>query len=512
MKSLILSLAALSTVFVLMEPTSGLAQDAGGSVDASFNANTSANPLVLGVVPQPDGKILLGGQFTTVNGAARNGLARVNADGTLDAGFNPAAAPATFAATLALQPDGKVLAGSGTFRVGNNNAARTGLARLNADGSLDNAFAPNINGFVYAVALGSDGKIVVGGTFSTVNGTTRKNLARLNADGTLDASFDPGVGPDDAAFSVFTVIPAPGGKFYLGGGFTSFGGTPRAHVARVNADGSLDASFDPGSGADSMVNSLAVQTDGRLLVSGDFSSFNGVARQGVVRLDANGSVDLSFNASAGSGFYNAVAVQTDGKILLGGLFNAVGGAARNGIARLNADGSADTSFDPGSGVSPAGKAVYAVSQQADGRVLIGGQFSAVNGAAHVGVARLFGGNVHPAFFNGEVPLSNGVYYLAFPANGNVFGYYTYAFFPYLYHFDLGFEYFFDANDSARGAYLYDFTSSSFFYTSPSFPFPYLYDFKLNAFLYYFPDANNPGRYTRDPRYFFNFATGQIITK
>ncbi len=118
---------------------------------------------------------------------------------------------------------------------------------------------------------------------------------------------------------------------------------------------------------------------------------------------------------------------------------------------------------------------------------------------------------HPAFFNGEVALSNGVYYLAF-ANGNVFGYYTYAFFPYLYHFDLGFEYFFDANDSARGAYLYDFASNTFFYTSPSFPFPYLYDFKLNAFLYYFPDTNNPGRYTQNPRFFYNFATGQIIMK
>ncbi len=118
---------------------------------------------------------------------------------------------------------------------------------------------------------------------------------------------------------------------------------------------------------------------------------------------------------------------------------------------------------------------------------------------------------HPPFFSGEAALSNGVYYLAFP-NGNIFGYYTYVFFPYLYHFDLGFEYFFDAQDSAKGAYLYDFASGSFFYTSPSFPFPYLYDFKLNAFLYYFPDTNNPGRYTSNPRFFYNFNTGQVITK
>lgn len=126
--------------------------------------------------------------------------------------------------------------------------------------------------------------------------------------------------------------------------------------------------------------------------------------------------------------------------------------------------------------------------------------------------QVFTTGVKPGFFRGEVPLSNGVYYLAFAGNGNVFGYYTYAFFPYLYHFDLGFEYFVDANDSQGGAFLYDFTSASWFYTSPTFPFPYLYDFSLGAFLYYYPDVNNPGVYTKNPRYFFNFRTNQIIMK
>ena len=121
---------------------------------------------------------------------------------------------------------------------------------------------------------------------------------------------------------------------------------------------------------------------------------------------------------------------------------------------------------------------------------------------------------HPDFFDGEVALSNGVYYLAFPANGNVFGYYAFLSDPnYIYHFDLGYEYVFDAKDGHGGVYLYDFASSTFFYTSPAFPFPYLYDFRLNSVLYYFPDPANPGRYnTNGVRYFYNFATGQIITK
>ena len=120
---------------------------------------------------------------------------------------------------------------------------------------------------------------------------------------------------------------------------------------------------------------------------------------------------------------------------------------------------------------------------------------------------------HPPFFTGETPLSDGVYYLAFPS-GNPFGYYSYLTDPrYLYHFDLGYEYWFDAADGKGGVYFYDFESGSFFYTSPSFPFPYLYDFSLDTVLYYYPDPANPGRYnTGGVRYFYDFATGQIIKK
>jgi hypothetical protein len=118
---------------------------------------------------------------------------------------------------------------------------------------------------------------------------------------------------------------------------------------------------------------------------------------------------------------------------------------------------------------------------------------------------------HPPFFNGEIPLGNGVYYLQFP-DSTPFGYYSYLNDQrFIYHFDMGYEYWFDANDRQSGIYFYDFASSHFFYTSPSFPFPYLYDFSLNTVLYYYPDTQRPGHYTTNPRYFYNFATGQIIT-
>ncbi len=116
---------------------------------------------------------------------------------------------------------------------------------------------------------------------------------------------------------------------------------------------------------------------------------------------------------------------------------------------------------------------------------------------------------HAAFFTGEEALATGVYYLAFPGNGNVFGYYSYLADPhYIYHFGLGYEYVFDAADSQRGVYLYDFASQDFFYTSPQFPFPYLYDFNLGTVVYYFYDPANTG----SVRYFYDFAAGQVITK
>ena len=118
-----------------------------------------------------------------------------------------------------------------------------------------------------------------------------------------------------------------------------------------------------------------------------------------------------------------------------------------------------------------------------------------------------------SFFSSQVYLGNGVNYLGFP-NGNYFGYYSYLSNPhYIYHFDLGYEYIFDAGDGVSGVYFYDFRSGSFFYTNPSFPFPYLYDFTLNTVLYYYPDTSNPGHYnTNGVRYFYNFSTKQIITK
>ncbi|MFM8828798.1 MAG: fibronectin type III domain-containing protein [Actinomycetota bacterium] len=156
-------------------------------------------------------------------------------------------------------------------------------------------------------------------------------------------------------------------------------------TAAAAAPGDLDTSFG-NPDANSFVNSVAVQGDGKVLIGGFFTTVGGVARNRVARLNADGTVDASFtNPNPDSGVYS-VAVQGDGKVLIGGDFTTVGGVARNRVTRLNADGTLDTSFgDPN-----VDNAVFSVAVQGDGKVLIGGDFTTVGGVARNRVARLLG--------------------------------------------------------------------------------------------------------------------------
>ena len=126
----------------------------------------------------------------------------------------------------------------------------------------------------------------------------------------------------------------------------------RVAIARLNADGSTDTGFNPGSGGNDWVEAVALQPDGKVLIGGSFTSFNGTPRNRIARLNANGSLDTTFNPGSGvDNTVNRIAVQSDGKVLLVGAFTTVNGVSRNRIARLNADGSLDTSFNPGTGAN-----------------------------------------------------------------------------------------------------------------------------------------------------------------
>jgi uncharacterized delta-60 repeat protein len=389
--------------------------------------NPGADNYVFAVAVQPDGKVLVGGIFTMLGGGGtgttvRNYLGRLNADGSLDADFNPGANNRVNA--LAVQPDGKILVG-GRFTTlgggGTGTTARTYLGRLNANGSLDTSFDPGANEEVTAIAIQPDGKILVGGGFTALGGggtgtTTRYRIGRLHADGSLDTSFNPG-----ANWNVFALAVQPDGQILVGGGFSGLGAgtgaTPRHNIGRLHADGTVDAGFDPG--ADDIVYTLAVQADGRILAGGDFTTLGGggtgtIARNRIGRLLVDGSLDTSFDPGANATVY-ALAVQPDGRILVGGTFTTLGGggtgtATRRCIGRLRTDGALDTSFDPG-----AGSAVYALVVQPDGKLLVGGGFATLGGGG-VGttlrnyLGRLYADGSPDADFNPGANLS--VYTLA----------------------------------------------------------------------------------------------------
>ncbi|NET31229.1 MAG: HYR domain-containing protein [Cyanothece sp. SIO1E1] len=359
-----------------------------GTLDVTFDPGLGVDVRsVWALALQPDGKIMIGGDFLSYNGTTRNGIARVNADGSLDTSFDPGTGIGiSLITSIAIQPDGKI------FIVGQftayNGTPRNRIARLNADGSLDTSFDPGTGAddLIWDIALRPDGKIIIVGNFVSYNGTTKRRIARLNADGSLDNTFNPG--GFGVSSGTTTLALQPDGKIIIGGFFTSYNLTPRRNVARVNEDGSLDTSFDPGTGASSGLYTSAVQPDGKIIIGGQFSFYNGTERRSIARLNANGSLDTSFDPGEGiRGTVYDAAVQPDGKIIIGGAFVEYNETPRSRITRVNADGSLDNTLDTRIGTGDSGT-VWDTAIQPDGKIIIGGFFSSYDGTPRNGLARL----------------------------------------------------------------------------------------------------------------------------
>jgi len=364
--------------------------------DRSYNQTPGANNTVNAVAVQPDGKTVLGGDFTAVNTKTRFRIARLNADGSVDSGFNPGNGADSSVSSLLLYPSSSPLAGriiiGGGFS-SYNSSPRNGIARLLANGQLDPSFVVGngVNGVVRAMAMQPDGKIIIAGDFTQYNDFTRNGLARLNTDGSLDFSFDPAAGADGLIWSV-AVAPSVVGtnKVLIGGDFFSYNGEFRAGVARLNSDGSLDAAFDTGGGANGSVYAVASQADGGVLLAGAFNEFDARRRVGITRLLPNGSLDTSFDPGTGpDGPIYCLTLQPDQKAVIGGPFTSYNGTRRMGFARLRFDGALDTSFLDTAYNQFAGlpnifsfeppNFVNSIAVQPDGNIMIGGSFLRIGG-------------------------------------------------------------------------------------------------------------------------------------
>jgi uncharacterized delta-60 repeat protein len=357
-----------------------------GSLDTLFNPDPGPDGFINAVAVQTNGNVIAAGSFSSYNGVSRNRITRVLADGSLDLSFKPGAGANGTIYAVALQPDQKVIVAGEFTTIASTN--RNFIARLNQNGGIDISFNPGAGADnpVYALAVQPDGKVLIGGTFSTFNGVPRNGIARLNSNGTLDAAFNPGTGANG---TVRAIAVQSDGKILIGGGFIQVNNQPFQSIARLNPNGSIDTSFDPGDGADAAVRSLALQSDGKILIGGDFNDFDEAPVNFIARLLPSGGLDNSFDPGTGpDNFVTAVAVQSDGKILLVGEFTSVNGIFEQRIARLSPNGSIDPSINFGTG---ADSFVNAIALQTDEEMIIGGGFNSFNGTPRPHLARVVGG-------------------------------------------------------------------------------------------------------------------------
>lgn len=375
-----------------------------GTPDHSFNqGNTGAVGAVFDIELLSNGKILIGGSFDMYNRIDRLRVARLNPDGTIDLTLvnNPALEPARVNDLLPMA-DGRILVGSSQV------SARPGALLLNSDGTTNLEYLISFGGRVRRVVNLASGKIVIAGQFNFVNGVPRKSLARLNADGTLDTSFVPYFNSQPGELNLNSVLEQADGKLVVAGssGF---------RVQRLNVDGSQDVGFVTPFTTASTPFDLAIQPDGKVIVVGVLPDDTGAPPRRIARLLTNGQIDPIFANPVPNDNIYCVVRMPDRRLLIGGDFTNLGGVPRERIARLNGDGNLDTTFDTSSGASGS---VFAIAFQPDGKVVVGGTFGSLAGSnAALRIGRLNSDGSRDTTFAQSI--DNNVVTLALQADGKI---------------------------------------------------------------------------------------------
>jgi uncharacterized delta-60 repeat protein len=317
--------------------------------DTSFNLGDNlggSNLDINYILREPDKKLILFGKFDTYSGITKNNIVKLNTDGTIDNNFNTGTGFSEAPIDVKKQSDGKMVVIG--FFTSYNGVNTNRILRLNTDGTLDNTFDSSVgsNSNIWSFDIQSDGKILVGGAFSTYNGNTRNRIVRLNTDGTIDNTFSIGTGFNG---TIIDIKIQSDGKILMAGFFTTYNGNSRNRIIRLNTDGTIDNTFNIGTGFNDNTQSICLSNDNKILVGGDFTSYNGNSKSKLIRLNSNGSFDSTFNTS-GQGFVGSnVSGVLDryNRIYCSGLFVAYNNSRFNKLIRLNPNGSIDTTFNSG---------------------------------------------------------------------------------------------------------------------------------------------------------------------
>jgi uncharacterized delta-60 repeat protein len=370
--------------------------------DLSFNTGTGFNGTVNRVHVLTNDKILIGGVFTSYNGATVNGLVKLNANGTIDNSFNIGSGFNASVDAISVQSDGKILVG-GSF-TSFNGFLRNGIVRLNANGSIDlsfnvgtgfseNIYFPQAAYFtIRSFCIQQDGKILVGGYFSAYNGTMKNSLVRLNPDGTVDASFNTGTGimtqinPSSGAVSVgnvYCISVQSDGKIIVSGSIEYFNNIQVSDIIRLNSNGTIDNSFSPYIYLSLGITSFKILPNAKIIAAGGGINWTqGSPYKKAIQLNqVDGSIDSSFflNVPSGSSGTSDLIVLPNGKFIFS--------SYPDGIMSLNSDGSVDNTYDIGGGFG-ANNGINALGIQSDGKIIAGGSFSTFNSSSVNNIIRL----------------------------------------------------------------------------------------------------------------------------
>lgn len=284
------------------------------------------------------------------------------------------------------QADGKLIVGG--YYTTYQGVSANRIVRLNTDFSIDDTFVygTGFNAEVNQVQIQSDGKILVGGNFTTYNGTSRNRIIRLETDGSIDTTFGIGTGFNA---SVWAITIQPDGKILVGGEFATYSGSSRSRIVRLNTNGSIDTTFASPGTINNSVYDIGVQTDNKVVAVGAFTQVSGVTNNKIARFSSSGVIDNTFVTGGLNGDGYVLLCQSDGKIMVGGAFSTVSGVSSNRIVRLLSTGARDTTFSVGSGFTQtAGGGGLLDIIQSNGKYVVSGIFGSYNGTTVKALARL----------------------------------------------------------------------------------------------------------------------------
>ena len=403
------------------EPTFSriVATDLSGSIDTTFNpGQTGFNSTVRCMVTQSDGKLIVGGDFTTYSGSASNFLVRINTNGTRDTTFTATLNSSVY--TAAVQSDGKIVIGGAFTTV--NAVSIPRLARLNSNGTRDTTWNPGTTGannIVRDVKIQSDGKVLAVGDFNTYSGSVVSRIVRTQTSGTIDTTFVSGNGLGNVAYNIHI---QPDGKIITAGAFNIYSGSSNNFIVRINSNGTKDNTFNLGTGFNTNVNISSLQPDGKIIAAGAFTTYSGSSNNYIVRINSDGTKDNTFNvgtgldaAGWGLGLTNLISYDSQNNVYLASDNVTYSGSSIPRIWKLKPDGTLDTTYNAGAGLNR-----LAVANLVSGsRVYTAGTFTNYKAEGATGIAMVSDSATLSSSFNPGIGFNNDVWCITKQSTGRI---------------------------------------------------------------------------------------------